>query len=324
MLTFETARKLINEAIANLDLHRDPGELYEPIRYTLSNGGKRLRPCLIIMAHSLFNDHVSQAIPPALAIELFHNFTLLHDDIMDDSPLRRGKPTVHHKWNRNIAILSGDVMVFIAYEQLYKAEKSVVHRLIPIFNRMAMEVCEGQQYDMNFESKHEVSEAEYLKMIELKTAVLIGSSMQIGAITGGADQTNAQQLYSFGRNLGLAFQLQDDLLDLYGDPEIFGKKIGGDIMAGKKTYLLVKTLERAEKETREKVFNALNDPVMSREEKIHQIKSVYDAWGIRQVVRNKIDHIFNEAIMALDTVDVAEEKKEGLYEMAGLLVNRDC
>ena len=323
MISPETARDKINEALSNLVLNKDPIELYEPIKYILSIGGKRLRPSMVIMACSLFTDTFNEAISPALAIEIFHNFTLLHDDIMDDSPLRRGKSTVHKKWNQNIAILSGDAMVFIAYELLMQTRKDAVADLIRIFNRMAMEVCEGQQYDMNFESKLDVNEVEYLKMIELKTAVLMGSSLQIGAIIGGANESDAGNMYAFGKNLGLAFQLQDDLLDVYGDPEMFGKKIGGDIVAGKKTYLIVKTLELADENVKAQTLTTLNDVSIDNEIKIRAIKSIYDRLGIREVVNEKINEYFQKANEALNKVHVKGNRKEALYKLAKSLLNRE-
>ena len=323
MISLETARDKINEALSCLSLNKDPLELYEPIKYILSIGGKRIRPCMVIMACSLFRDTFDEAIKPALAIEIFHNFTLLHDDIMDNSPLRRGMSTVHEKWDQNIAILSGDAMVFIAYEQLMRTRKDVIADLIQIFNRMAMEVCEGQQYDMNFESKIDVSEAEYLKMIELKTAVLMGSSLQIGAIIGGADRADAENMYSFGKNLGLAFQLQDDLLDVYGDTEIFGKKTGGDIVAGKKTYLIVKTLELADENMQALTITTLYDVNMDKETKIGSIKSIFNQLGIREVVNEKINEYFLRANEALDKVHVKGDRKDAFYNLAKSLLNRE-
>lgn len=323
MISLETARDKINEALSDLALNKDPLELYEPIKYILSIGGKRLRPSMVIMSCSLFTDIFDEAIKPALAIEIFHNFTLLHDDIMDDSPLRRGKSTVHKKWDQNIAILSGDAMVFIAYEQLVQTRKDVITDLIQIFNRMAMEVCEGQQYDMNFESKLDVREEEYLKMIELKTAVLMGSSLQIGAIIGGADRSDAGNMYSFGKNLGLAFQLQDDLLDVYGDPEVFGKKTGGDIVAGKKTYLIVKTLELADENVKAQTISMLNDDTIDKEVKIGSIKAIYDQLGIREIVNGKINEYFLRANEALDKVHIEGSRKEALYNLAKSLLSRE-
>jgi geranylgeranyl diphosphate synthase type II len=242
---------------------------------------------------------------------------------MDDSPLRRGKPTVHNEWDQNIAILSGDAMVFIAYEQLIQTKSEVISDLIQIFNQTAMEVCEGQQYDMNFESRLDVRETEYLKMIELKTAILMGASLKIGSIIGGANASDAKYIYSFGENLGMAFQLQDDLLDVYGDPKIFGKKIGGDIVAGKKTYLLVKTMELANESIKGRIKTTLNNINIKKEDKIRIIKSVYDQLGIKDIVNDKMNGYFLKANEALKKVQVEKKRKEELFKLASSLLNRE-
>ena len=234
MLRFEDAQKIVNNELENYAIDRFPEELYEPVRYILSIGGKRLRPALVLMACSVFNDAVHMAIKPALAIEFFHNFTLLHDDIMDNSNIRRGHPTVHKRWDHNTAILSGDVMSILSYKIISESDDQNLKDLLQLFNLTALQVCEGQQYDMNFESRMDVSVGEYLKMIELKTAVLIAASLKAGAISGGAEMLDAELLYEFGRNLGMAFQIRDDHLDVYGDPQKFGKKIGNDIVTNKR------------------------------------------------------------------------------------------
>jgi geranylgeranyl diphosphate synthase type II len=323
MLTLDTTRDMVNKAISNLVLKTQPVELYDPIRYTLSVGGKRLRPCMVIMACNLFNDRVDEAIHPALAIEIFHNFTLLHDDIMDDSSIRRNQPTVHKKWNRNIAILSGDVMAFLAYGQLVQTRTEIINDLIHIFTRTAEGICEGQQYDMNFESKRKVSESEYLKMIELKTAVLMGASLKIGAVIGGASTADAESMYAFGKNLGMAFQLQDDLLDVYGDPKIFGKTIGGDIVGNKKTYLLVKMVEMADENLQEKIINLLDERHLEREEKIRSIKSMYDKYGIKQRTNEMVNSYFRKAKNNLEKVHVQETRKKELRKLALSLLDRE-
>src|SRR5476651_2411466 len=236
---------LISKAVDALKFPESPAELYEPISYILDLGGKRLRPSLLLMACDLFGGDVNKAIEPALAIEVFHNFTLMHDDIMDKAPLRRGKKTVHEKWNANVAILSGDAMMVEANKLMMKVDDPILRRVMDVFNETATGVCEGQQIDMSFEQRNNVLIDEYLNMIRLKTAVLLGGTLKIGAIIGGASLNDAQLLYSFGVNLGIAFQLQDDILDVYGDPEKFGKQVGGDILSNKKTYLLIKALELA-------------------------------------------------------------------------------
>ena len=230
----------IEEALKAKNYGSNPKELYEPIAYIMSLGGKRLRPVLVFMACDFFDGDISQALHPAIAIELFHNFTLVHDDLMDNAPLRRNQPTVHEKWNSSIAILSGDVMMVRAYQELCQAKVNYLPELLKVFSETAVKVCEGQQYDMNYESMQKVSIAQYLKMIELKTAVLLGGALKIGSIVGGAKEEEAQLLFDFGKNIGIAFQLQDDILDVYADAAKFGKQKGGDIIANKKTYLLLK------------------------------------------------------------------------------------
>jgi len=278
---------------------------------------------MVIMGCNLFKDRIDEAIHPALAIEIFHNFTLLHDDIMDDSLLRRNHPTVHKQWNRNIAILSGDVMAFLAYGQLIQTRTEIINDLIQIFTRTAEAVCEGQQYDLNFELKHKVTESEYLKMIELKTAVLMGASLKIGSIVGGASPSDADNMYAFGKNLGMAFQLQDDLLDVYGDPEVFGKSIGGDIVGNKKTYLLVKTIEMADKKTQEKIINLMNDQDLERKEKIHSVKTVYHQFAIKKQTHEMVNRYLSKANSKLAVVHVEETRKEELRKLALSLLDRE-
>lgn len=322
MLTLENARDMVNTALSNLELSTRPAELYDPVRYALSVGGKRLRPSMVIMGCNLFKDEVDEAIHPALAIEIFHNFTLLHDDIMDESTIRRNKPTVHKQWNRNIAILSGDVMSFLAYQQLIQTRKEIIIDLIEIFTRTAEGVCEGQQYDLNFESKEKVSESEYLKMIELKTALLMGASVKIGSVIGGASPEDAKNLYTFGINLGMAFQLQDDLLDVYGDPKIFGKKIGGDIMANKKTFLLVKTMEMADEKTQEKISGLLNDRDIEKKEKIQAVKTIYDRFDIQRQTSGRVVSYLRRAQSNLEEVRVEKTRKKELIKLAQSLLDR--
>ena len=246
MTTIATYQQQIEAALKDKKYGSNPKELYEPIAYIMSLGGKRLRPVLVFIATDMFDGDAAKALHPALAIELFHNFTLVHDDLMDKAPLRRNQPTVHEKWNNNIAILSGDAMMVRAYQELCLADPSMLPQLLEIFSDTAVKVCEGQQYDMNYESMTKVSIQQYIKMIELKTAVLLGGALKIGAVIGGAREEDAQRLYDFGKHIGIAFQLQDDILDVYADAAKFGKQKGGDIIANKKTYLLLKAIEMAE------------------------------------------------------------------------------
>ena len=234
--------KIIEKEIGNLTYPKSPDLLYDPIKYIMGLQGKRIRPLLLLMAYQLFDDNVERALSPAIAIELFHNFTLLHDDIMDNAPLRRGNPTVHKKWNSNVAILSGDVMMIQAFQLLAKVDSNSLKEVLDVFNKVAIKVCEGQQWDMNFETQENVILAEYMKMIEYKTAVLVAASLQIGAFIAGASQEQQHHMYEFGINMGIAFQLKDDFLDVFGSPEAFGKQVGGDILANKKTFLYLSIL----------------------------------------------------------------------------------
>jgi len=254
MYTFIQIQQIVEKYLKEIELKTEPRELYEPVKYILEIGGKRIRPSLVLAAYNLFKNDVETAINPALALEVFHNFTLLHDDIMDKADLRRNQQTVHKKWNENVAILSGDTMSIKAYELLSKIPAEFLSEVLQAFNKTALQVCEGQQLDMNFESRLDVSVEEYLEMIRLKTSVLIAVSLKIGAIMAGALRNDVHKLYDFGLNLGLAFQLQDDYLDAYGDVQAFGKKIGGDIVANKKTFLLIKALETSDKETSEVIY----------------------------------------------------------------------
>jgi geranylgeranyl diphosphate synthase type II len=265
---------LISDELGKIEYPKNPSLLYEPIDYILGLGGKRMRPILVLMAHQLFDKNIEKAISPALAIEVFHNFTLLHDDIMDKAPLRRGQQTVHEKWNANVAILSGDTMLVQAYQLMADVDKSIVKPTLEVFSKAAIEVCEGQQWDMDFETQENVSIDDYLKMIECKTAVLLGAALQIGGITAGAFTQEQEHLYEFGRNMGIAFQLKDDLLDAFGNPETFGKQVGGDIMANKKTYLYLKALALANKNQHSDLvqYFSTND---ASEAKVEAVKSIF-------------------------------------------------
>ncbi len=282
----------LNEEFSQQIYGEHPEELYEPIRYLMSLGGKRMRPLMTLMATALFTDDWQKAIKPATAVEVFHNFTLMHDDIMDKAPLRRGKPTVHAKWNDNTAILSGDVMLVQAYELLIFVEDTKFKKALKRFNRTAAEVCEGQQLDMNFENRENVSEEEYLEMIKLKTSVLLGYALELGGIIGGAREKSCDLLYKIGLNIGLGFQLKDDLLDVYGDPEKFGKQVGGDIISNKKTFMLIEALEKAEGETKVALDKWLSLKEFDATEKVKAVTTIYDILGIREVATIKINTYF--------------------------------
>ena len=270
--TINEIQKIIEKQIDNINFKKAPNELYGPIAYTLKLGGKRLRPALCLMGCDMFGGNINEALQPALGIELFHNFTLLHDDIMDKAPLRRGKETVYNKWNTNTAILAGDTMMAIAYDFIMKAPEVVRTKIFSIFNKTAIEVCEGQQYDMNYESQNDVTIDKYLEMIRLKTAVLLAGSLKIGAVIGGANENDTQKLYSFGENIGIAFQLKDDLLDVFSNEDKFGKKSGGDIITNKKTFLYLKAFELAEGKTYDSLWFYFNKKFENNLEKVKGVK----------------------------------------------------
>jgi geranylgeranyl diphosphate synthase type II len=323
MLSFTECQQIAEEYIIDLlKDNKEPKELYDPIRYILSLGGKRIRPVSTLMACNLFSDDVKEAIAPAVSLEVFHNFTLLHDDIMDNAPVRRGKPTVHAKWNNNVAILSGDAMQILAYQLMCKSNSQKLGALLELFNTTAIEVCEGQQYDMNFASRNNVTIQEYTRMIELKTSVLLAACMKTGAICGGASAADANHLYEFGRNLGLAFQVQDDYLDAYADEETFGKKTGGDIAENKKTFLLIKAIELAQTEELSILKKAFDGHIPDVNEKIRIVKSVYDKLGIPQITAETIKAYSDKAFEYLESVRVSFDRKEPLHQLALSLMNR--
>ncbi|MDI9882603.1 polyprenyl synthetase family protein [Flectobacillus longus] len=302
---------------------QSPVELYEPIRYLMSLGGKRLRPLMTLMSTALFTDEWQKAIKPATAVEVFHNFTLMHDDIMDKAPLRRGKPTVHAKWNDNTAILSGDVMLVQAYELMLFVEDKNLKKALQRFNRTAAEVCEGQQYDMNFETRENVTEEEYIEMIRLKTSVLLGFALELGGIIGGASDKTCQTLYDLGINIGLGFQLKDDVLDVYGDPIKFGKQVGGDIISNKKTYMLIEALSLATGETKTQLEYWLSLKTFDSAEKVNAVRRIYDQLGIRQLAETKINEYFEKAFDLLDSLKVEAERKAELRAFANILIDRE-
>ena len=314
---------LINNRIENLEIENKPENLYDPIGYILSLGGKRLRPLMALLSYNLFKDDPKDALDASIGIEVFHNFTLVHDDIMDEAPLRRSKPTVHKKWNPNIAILSGDVMLVKAYELIMQVEDIHLRKVLDAFNSCAKGVCEGQQIDMDFESKQDVDEEEYLAMIRLKTAVLLGFSMELGAIIGGATDTQIKDLKSFGENLGIGFQLKDDILDVYGDHEKFGKQVGGDIIANKKTFLWIEAWKNADPQSREKLefWSKAND--FDAEEKVSEVTNIYDFLEIKSLSEKKMNSYFDKAIDILNQLDVKEQGKQTLLSFSERLIARD-
>ncbi|MEQ8910375.1 MAG: polyprenyl synthetase family protein [Vicingaceae bacterium] len=312
--------ELVEQSILENPIQGEPKELYSPISYTLSMGGKRIRPALALMGAELFGAKAEEHLHLALAVETFHNFTLVHDDIMDEAPLRRGKETVHQKWNRHIAILSGDVMFVKAYQQLCKANPKQLPALLDLFNQTAIEVCEGQQMDMNFEKDEKVSLDDYLKMIELKTAVLLAASLKLGAIAAGANEKEAELLYNFGRDLGIAFQIQDDYLDAFADPEKFGKRVGGDILSNKKTYLLLSAFQSANAKEKQALESALQ--IEDEEAKILAVKEHFAALGAVEKTQMAMQAYSEKAQQALAQIQLPESDKEPLIELADFLMQR--
>lgn len=310
----------IEKAIAALDWKREPYGLYEPIEYTLASGGKRLRPRLVLLAAEMFGGKEEKVLPAALAIEVFHNFTLLHDDVMDKADIRRGRPTVHVRWNDNTAILSGDQMVIEAYTLLSRVPADRLSETLRLFNKMATEICEGQQYDMEFEGREQVSIEEYMQMIRLKTSVLLATALQIGAYVAGANVAQQKALYEYGINIGLAFQIQDDILDVYGDPRTFGKAIGGDICCNKKTYMLLTALQRADDETRAELEQWLQTQDKS-DEKIQAVTDIYTRTGAREVCETVMQLHTHEALSQLNALP-QNDATEQLRKLAEKLVMR--
>mgnify|MGYP006204091623 FL=1 len=323
MHTIQELQNIIDKAVKETEYPKEPKELYEPIAYLMALGGKRLRPALVLMATDLFGGNIQEALAPALAVELFHNFTLMHDDIMDKAPLRRGQPTVHAKWNESVAILSGDVMFVKAYKMMIQVKPEILTDVLEVFNATAIGVCEGQQIDMNFENRNEVTIEEYIEMIRLKTAVLVGGALKIGALIGSADKKNADLLYQFGENLGIAFQLQDDILDVYGDPLKFGKQVGGDIMSNKKTYLLIKALALAKDKELENLNHWLNLKEFNTEEKVEAVKAIYNNLGVKTLSENTMHTYAQKAMDALAQINTPKENKQVLEAFADLLIKRE-
>jgi geranylgeranyl diphosphate synthase type II len=309
--------------MSNFYFPEEAVKLFEPVIYVLGAGGKRLRPVIALMACNLFSDRIDDAVKPVTGLEIFHNFTLVHDDIMDQANVRRNSPTVHKKWNLNQAILSGDVMAFIANECLLEAPAEIVTEVLKAFNKAAVEVCIGQQIDMDFERSLVIQGEDYLRMIELKTAVLLAASCKIGAILGGADKKNADILYEFGRNLGIAFQIQDDLLDVYGDENLFGKAHGGDIVSNKKTFLYVKALELASGTQKRRLQELFSEVDCCPAGKVEAVKELYDQLGIKQLTVEAANHYISSSFSFLDRVGVRKERKEELTRFAKSLIGRE-
>ena len=322
MKTNEQLQTLFEHYLAQTDFPAEPQLLYAPIGYSLAGGGKRLRPMLTLLSYAIFDENVQQALPAAAAVEVFHNFTLLHDDIMDNAAIRRGKPSVYAKWGRNVAILSGDAMLIYAYRLLGGIASARLPQVLATFNEMALEVCEGQQYDMDFEQKQKVSVVEYMHMIELKTSVLLAGAVSIGAMLGGAPDEDCRKLKRFAIELGLAFQLQDDLLDSYGDQRL-GKAIGGDILEGKKTFLTVTAMSHADEATREELRDLLADNRMAAEQKIASVKAIYDRLDIPRLTQQQIELRFERALGHLDTLSADPQRTARLREFAAGLLGRN-
>ena len=314
--------EIFENHLAQLDVPSDPERLYTPFIYSMSNGGKRLRPTLLLAAYNIFDDDVARALPAATAVEVFHNFTLLHDDIMDNATVRRGRPSVFAKWGANVAILSGDAMLIAAYKLLRKSPAETLPQIMDIFNDMALRVCEGQQYDMDFETRAKISVVDYMHMIELKTSVLLSGAATIGAVSGGASEDDCRKIGKFATELGLAFQLQDDLLDSYGDEKQLGKRIGGDIVEGKKTFLMMQAMSRADEPTREILRNTYKDAALSDDEKVARVKAVYDRLDIPRITEQHISTRFERALTILDTLSVGREAVAEMRDFATSLIGR--
>ena len=313
---------LFENYLAQIQLPEEPHILYSPILYSMSGGGKRIRPTILLLACEAYGGNVQEALPAAAAVEMFHNFTLLHDDIMDNAEVRRGKPSVYAKWGENVAILSGDAMMIYSYQLLQRVPESMLARIMNIFTPMALQVCEGQQYDMDFETCSKVAVVEYMRMIELKTSVLLAGSAMIGAVLGNASAEECRKIYRYALELGLAFQLQDDLLDSYGEQAELGKRIGGDILEGKKTYLMLQAMSRADEQDRDILRHTYTDTTLSEEERISRVKAVYDKYDIPHFVEQQISLRFERALALLGELALPEERKEHLRVYAQNLMGR--
>lgn len=324
MYTVEALQKKIQNEITQLNFNLNPEELYEPINYILSLGGKRLRPLFVLLGCDMFGGNVESALKPAVGIEIFHNFTLLHDDIMDNAPLRRSMPSVHQKWSSNIAILAGDAMFVKAYQLIMQVQDHLLRIILDLFNTTAIYVCEGQQLDMNFETTEvPISIEDYIAMIELKTAVLLAASLKIGALIGNASEQDAQHLYEFGKNMGIAFQLQDDLLDVYGQQDKFGKKPGGDILSNKKTFLLLKAFETAHGSVLQELQYLTSKEGLASEEKITAVTTIYNHLGVKELARQEIECYYNLGLDNMKKINVTESYKQELLRLSESLLVRE-
>ena len=325
MLTdIQKAQLVIESELKKLIIPLQPENLYDPVRYILSNGGKRIRPALTLMACNLFTDDYKKAIFPALGVEVFHNFTLLHDDLMDNSSLRRNDPTVHEKWNPNIAILSGDVMSIMAVQLISRSEKDIMSELLNIFNHTALGVCEGQMLDMDFGKRNDITVNDYIRMIGLKTSVLLAASLQIGSLAGGASMEIAVSMYDFGFNLGLGFQLQDDLLDTYGNQKKFGKKIGNDILNNKKTYLFIKSLELSGSNEKKRLLELYEENnILQPEDKINAVMEIFNKVNIKAYTEEIISDYFNNAIKIFQKINAPSERKKSLESFVQMMIRRE-
>ncbi len=322
MHTISEYREAFIEYLNKKEKAKEPKNLYEPITYILNLGGKRLRPVLVLMSAEIFDTPFEKALDAALAIEVFHNFSLVHDDIMDDAPLRRGKATVHEKWDINTGILSGDAMLINAYQLFENYEGTVFKELAQLFTQTAIQVCEGQQYDIDFESREDVEIEDYLKMIEYKTAVLVGASLQMGAIVAGASEECKKAIYQYGRLLGIAFQLQDDYLDAFGDPDTFGKQLGGDIIENKKTFLYLKALKNSGKLDANNLEDLYSISPIDASGKIEAVKTIFEESGAAEITRTEIENYTNQAFDVLDQIDLPENKKSLLKQFGSSLMDR--
>ncbi len=323
MLNFKEYVEIASRAIADIKYPAAPAALYEPIAYTMALGGKRLRPVLTLMACDAFCGDYRRAMNQAVGIELYHNFTLLHDDVMDKADVRRGKPTVHVRWNDNVAILSGDAMLTMASQHIAEADSAHLKAAMSLFNKTAMEVYGGQQYDMDFESRMDVSEKEYIEMIRLKTSVLLGCACKMGAMMADAAEPDAEAIYQYGMNLGVAFQLQDDILDVYGDPATFGKEIGGDIMNNKKTFMLINAINRASGNDRKELLQWIDADNPDRNEKVAAVTAIYNRLDIRAIAEAAMDQYNDLALAIIDTIAIGDEAKQAFRDFANMLMHRN-
>lgn len=322
MINADQILKLVNDYLVQLPYDRRPASLYEPIRYVLSMGGKRIRPVLMLLSYNLFKEDPETILMPACALETYHNYTLLHDDLMDNADLRRGHETVHKKWNANTAILSGDSMLVLAYQRMQQCSSDKMAEVLALFTETALEIGEGQEYDMVFEHRDDVSEEEYIEMIRLKTSVLLACALKIGAILAGASKEDADNLYRFGEQIGLAFQLQDDFLDVYGDTRVFGKAIGGDITSNKKTFMLINALNHANEEQHRQLESWISATEFDRDEKVAAVTRLYNEIGIDRMAQDKIAYYFEQSRKYLQAVSVDESRKAELAAYAQRMMNR--